>query len=272
MNSMNFVSQEAYAAPTTLLAKRGFQDVHGVYVSPPAKKQAVSVTTNTFITPDAAAAAYRSLPMKVKIDKLKYSNEKERVAFLKKVLDKFPNTVEPVFRESFPDTVQNYNVCSTKTQKKKVLAETLKTVNDEDVLTEMICCALDHEPRIALVGSVMDEFMPKHYPKKFPKGHVMLSRCFLCKSTGNLYNCHDLKVCRECSSKSYTKTELKDAFYIQPKEANNIPHKEVEHGFYKSTVYIFTFKNAASACNKKFGCLGNMVREKMSSEHGDVIG
>ena len=99
----------------------------------------------------------------------------------------------------------------------------------------------------------------------------MLSRCFMCKSKEDLQECHDVKVCGACSSKTFTKSELRDGFSITAKEANDVLHFETEHGYYKSTVYIFNFKDTASACNKKFGCLSNFVREQKGWYHADVL-
>jgi len=219
------------------------------------------------------------ISMKKQMDKLRYAEKKELIPLLKKILQKFPNTIGPVF-ESYPNMLARYRASATMTEKKKMVTIELKSIaaetegkDDTDYLIELICRAIDTETSICLIGSVLDDFVPKVYPKKFHTGHPMLSRCFMCKSTfSTLKKCHDLKVCDGCSRSTYTKTELKDTFGLQPKDAGNIPCKKIEGRSYcNNTYYLFKFNDAISACSKKYGCLGNFVREKMKYQHRDIF-
>ena len=254
------------------ISKRALKEIGGLENPAPAKKQILPNVARAHTVPPVPS----KIPLKVQLDKIQSADKAEMVSFLKKIFQKFPHVAPAVFAAEYPSVVQQVQSSSKKTDQKKILADALKEVmkefSAEETLREMICSAVDAEPLIVAPNQLMDEgFHPKKFPHKFPNSHPMLSRCFMCKNGDSLKKCFDLKVCEDCSQSTYTKQELNSTFSISAKDANGISHSERTHGYYKSTIYIFQFRDAAAFCNKKFGCLSNFVRSKMEYEHRDIL-
>ena len=103
-----------------------------------------------------------------------------------------------------PFTLDLYKIARSKLQKKQVIIEALMFTEEDDI-RYLVTIATLHESRILNLGGFMDNFKPSRLPSIIPKGHPLLTKCFLCNSSDSLKKCKDLKVCRSCSSRTFNK-------------------------------------------------------------------
>ncbi len=208
-------------------------------------------------------------------DRVDYATTAELKPFLRKIMKKFPSVVEAVLKShhNASNILNEYNTAHTKTKKTKVVNQAVSSCHDLNNIIGMVKIALEQEPAIAQVDELLAGLQPKSYPLKVPKGHPILSRCFLCKRTTALKKRYDLKICSSCSCGTYTKQELKSTFCLSPSEMSGIPYTEHSFGGWNRSGVYYIFKSNAATLKikKKFGSMFNYVNQKLKYRHSDIL-